>query len=90
MAKRSIGFFDNVGRYFSTSEEATISDLAATLGRVGDGDSLAPGIAKLLFQKRAEIDRIFAEHDSMIQKDIGSGSCQPKLEAVRNFVRAAP
>ena len=72
MAVRGIAFYDNQGQYFKSAEEASASDLAGVLGRVGDGDSLAPGIARIMLAKRAEIERIFAEHDQM--QAIGQGS----------------
>ncbi|MDC0887034.1 hypothetical protein OAS19_04515, partial [Altererythrobacter sp.] len=50
---------------FKTPEEATLSDLSSILGRIGEGDSLAPGISVMLLEKRAEIEAIFAEHDDM-------------------------
>jgi hypothetical protein len=67
MANRGVGFFDSKGQYFKTAQEATMSDIAALLGRMGDGDSLAPGIAKILFDKRREIEHIFRDHDDMVQ-----------------------
>ncbi len=67
MANRGIGFFDSKGQFFRTPQEATQSDLAAMLGRMGDGDSLAPGIAKILLDKRREIEHIFRDHDDMMQ-----------------------
>ena len=65
MANSGIGFFDRRGEYFRTPEEATISDLSSLLGRIGEGDSLAPGIAAMLLDRRDEIEQIFAEHDRM-------------------------
>ncbi len=44
-----------------------MSDLSALLGRVGEGDSLAPGIAKIILDRRADIEDIFREHDNMIE-----------------------
>jgi hypothetical protein len=70
MANRGSAFFDGKGMFFKTPEEATMSDLAAILGRVGDGESLAPGIAKTLFTKRLEIERIFADHDEMVRSKL--------------------
>ncbi len=67
MANRGVGFFDSKGQFFRTPQEATLSDLAGILGRMGDGDSLAPGIAKILFDKRREIEHIFRDHDDMLQ-----------------------
>lgn len=66
MAHRGTGFFDTRGHYFKTPEEATVSDLASILGKIGDGESLAPGIAHMLFERRSEIERLFAEHDAML------------------------
>jgi hypothetical protein len=72
MAIRGSAFFDAKGQFFKTAEDATISDLAAVLGRVGDGESLAPGIAKTLYEQRAHIERIFAEHDNMVAAKVGT------------------
>jgi hypothetical protein len=67
MAHSGTGYFDKKGQYHKTPEEATISDLAGILGRVGDGESLAPGIAQMLLLKRDEIEQIFADHDQMLR-----------------------
>jgi hypothetical protein len=67
MANRGVGFFDSKGQFFRTPQEATLSDLAAMLGRMGDGDSLAPGIAKILLDKRRDLEHIFRDHDDMVQ-----------------------
>jgi hypothetical protein len=65
MATCGTAFFDAKGHYYRTPEEATMSDLASILGRVGEGESLAPGIAKTLLEKRMEIEKIFLDHDNM-------------------------
>lgn len=44
MAHRGTGFFDTRGNYHKTPEDATIADLAGILGKIGDGDSLAPAL----------------------------------------------
>lgn len=67
MAHSGTGYFNSKGQYFRTPSEATISDLAGLLGRVGDGESLAPGIAHMILEKRPEIERIFADHDAMLE-----------------------
>jgi hypothetical protein len=67
MAHSGIGYFDSKGQYYRAPEEATLSDLSALLGRVGEGDSLAPGIAKIILDRRSEIEDIFREHDNMIE-----------------------
>lgn len=66
MARQGTGFFDAKGHYFKSPEEATVSDIAGILGKIGDGESLAPGIAYTLLDKRSEIERLFAEHDAMM------------------------
>jgi hypothetical protein len=66
MALSKMAYFDERGHFFRTPDEATLSDIAALLGRVGEGDSIAPGIAKTLFEKRGDLERIFAAHDAII------------------------
>lgn len=66
MARKGVGFFDSKGHFFKSPEEATVSDIAALLGKVGEGESLAPGIAHILLSRRDEIERLFAEHDQMM------------------------
>ncbi len=66
MAREGTGFFDARGHFFKSPEEATVSDLASILGKIGDGESLAPGIACTLLDRRGEIERLFAEHDAMM------------------------
>lgn len=68
MARKGIGFFDTKGHFFRSPEEATVSDLSALLGKIGEGESLAPGIAATLLQRREEIERLFAEHDVMMSE----------------------
>ena len=67
MARKGTAFFDSRGQYFKTAEEATVSDLAAMLGKIGDGESLAPGIAFMLLERREDLERIFAEHDRLLE-----------------------
>ena len=71
MARKGTGYFDSKGHFFKTGREATESDLAALLGQIGDGESLAPGIAHMLLEQREDIERLFAEHDAMLaQEDV--------------------
>lgn len=65
MAHKGIGYFDSRGHFFKTPEEATASDLAMLLGKIGEGESLAPGIANLLLERRVDLERIFVEHDEL-------------------------
>ena len=69
MAHRGTAYFDSRGLYHKTPEDATLSDLASLLGKIGDGESLAPGIAHMLLDRRTELDRIFAEHDALKQAE---------------------
>lgn len=69
MAHTGTGFFDRKGNFFKSPRDATISDLAGLLGQVGEGESLAPGIAHMLLERRADIERLFAEHDAMLAEE---------------------
>lgn len=69
MAHTGTGFFDRKGNFFKSAREATASDLAALLGKIGDGESLAPGISNMLLERRPEIEQLFAEHDKMIGEE---------------------
>jgi hypothetical protein len=69
MAHTGTGFFDRKGNFFKTARDATVSDLAGMLGQIGEGESLAPGIAYTLLERRAEIERLFAEHDKMLEEE---------------------
>ena len=66
MARKGIGFFDSKGHFYKSAEDATVSDIAALLGKVGDGESLAPGIAHILLRCRDELEKLFSEHDAMM------------------------
>ncbi len=69
MAHTGTGFFDRKGNFFKSAREATVSDLAALLGKIGEGESLAPGIANMLLERRADIELLFAEHDQMLDEE---------------------
>jgi hypothetical protein len=69
MARTGTGFFDRKGNFFKTAREATVSDMAGMLGQIGEGESLAPGIAYMLIERRAEIERLFSEHDQMLAEE---------------------
>ena len=69
MAKKGTGYFDRKGHFFKSAHEATASDLAGLLGQIGDGESLAPGIALVLLERRADIEKLFSEHDAMMAED---------------------
>lgn len=66
MAHTGTGYFDRKGQYHEGPDQATVSDLATLLGRIGDGESMAEGIAHVILDKRAEIIAIFADHEAML------------------------
>ncbi|WP_298465876.1 hypothetical protein [uncultured Erythrobacter sp.] len=72
MARKGTGYFDRKGHFFKTPREATASDIAALLGQIGDGESLAPGIAQMLIERRSDIERLFKEHDEMMAEHEGN------------------
>lgn len=47
-----------------TRERATLADLAHVLSRVGEDGGMTGGVAKLIFEKREEIERVFAGHEA--------------------------
>jgi hypothetical protein len=65
MAKAATYFEDGRGNPHKTPEAAIASDIAAALGRMGDGEGLANGIALKIIDKRGEIERAFRELDDM-------------------------
>lgn len=69
MATRGTGFFDRKGKFFRSAREATESDLAALFGQIGEGESLAPGIAHMLLEMRGEVEQLFTEHDAMVGEE---------------------
>lgn len=67
MASECTAYRDAKGGLHSSAERATLEDLAAVLGRVGDEGGMTSGVARMIFEKRAEIERIFAEHDALVE-----------------------
>ena len=66
MASECTAFRDSKGGLHSSPERATLEDLAGVLGRVGDEGGMTSGVARMIFDKRSEIKRVFAEHDAMV------------------------
>lgn len=67
MASECTAYRDAKGGLHSSAERATLEDLAAVLGRVGDEGGMTSGVARMILEKRSEIERILAEHDAMIE-----------------------
>ncbi|RKF17716.1 hypothetical protein D6851_15775 [Altericroceibacterium spongiae] len=66
MAFETVAYRDSKGGLHTTAERATLYDLAHVLGRVGEEGGMTEGVARLIFEKRSEIERVFAEHDAML------------------------
>jgi hypothetical protein len=72
MATECTAYRDSKGGLHLTPEKATLADLAGVLGRVGEEGGMTAGVAKLLFEKREEIERVFMEHDKMLAAASGT------------------
>lgn len=67
MASGCMAYRDSKGYLHTSPEKATLEDLASVLGRVGDEGGMTSGVARMIFDKRQEIERVFAEHDAMVE-----------------------
>ena len=67
MAKAIEAYQDERGNLHDSPTSAIIADLAAALGRVGEEGGLTNGVAKLILEKRSEIEQAFADFDSLDQ-----------------------
>ncbi|ALC12283.1 hypothetical protein LH20_10005 [Sphingopyxis sp. 113P3] len=73
MAIECTAYRDDKGGLHPTPERATLADLASVLGRVGEEGGMTAGVAKLIFEKREDIERVFAEHDHMLAAAAAAG-----------------
>jgi hypothetical protein len=87
MAHTGTGFFDRKGNFFKTARDATVSDLAGLLGQIGEGESLAPGIAYMLLERRNDIQRLFAEHDQMLEEEAALKAARQAAEPQDNVAK---
>ena len=65
MARAIEAYQDDRGNLHDSPTSAIIADIAAALGRVGDEGGLTNGVAKLILEKRSEIEQAFADFDSL-------------------------
>ena len=81
MAVSIEAYRDDRGNVHDTPQEAVIADIAAALGRVGDEGGLTNGVAKLILDKRAQIERAFADLDRLVaqQPDILESVDEPTI-----------
>jgi hypothetical protein len=69
MAKAIEAYRDERGNLHHSAASAIIADIAAALGRVGDEGGLTNGVAKLILEKRGEIEQAFADFDALHHGD---------------------
>ena len=85
MATECTAYRDDKGSLHPTPERATLADLAHVLGRVGEEGGMTAGVAKLIFEKRGEIERVFAEHDQIspvpVEPHVEGGEVVPIVDA---------
>ena len=67
MARAIEAYQDDRGNLHDSPTSAIIADIAAALGRVGDEGGLTNGVAKLILEKRGEIEQAFADFDTLYQ-----------------------
>lgn len=65
MAKVSQAYADNNGALHATPLAAVLADLAGVLGRVSSDVGMTSGLAKLIVDKREEIEKAYADLDAM-------------------------
>ncbi|WP_238401928.1 hypothetical protein [Altererythrobacter sp. C41] len=80
MATECIAYRDSRGELHATAERATLADLASVLGRVGEDGGMTNGVAKLIFDRRDDIERVFAEHDAILV-NASAGERNPDVTA---------
>lgn len=65
MAKSIQAYLDNQGNLHTSPKSAVIGDIAYALGRVGEEGGLTEGVARLILEKRAEIENAFGDLDEL-------------------------
>jgi len=85
MARPIQAFRDERGHLHDSAELAVLADIAAALGRVGDEGGLTAGVARLVLEKRAEIERAFDDLDRLT----GAGGRLPLGELLEHPSRRA-
>lgn len=69
MAREVRSYADDRGGLHATAEAAVLADIAVVIGRVGGDSGMTAGLAKLIVEKRAEIERAFLELDALSVDD---------------------
>jgi len=81
MARAIEAYQDERGNLHDSPTSAIVADIAAALGRVGEEGGLTNGVAKLILEKRSEIEQAFADYDSLEQ------GCAPVSEVIAHPTR---
>lgn len=70
MANAVEAYKDSRGNLHLDPASATVADIAASLGRVGDEGGLTQGVARLILEKRSEIEAAFADLDKLQKRSV--------------------
>ena len=65
MASIVEAYKDGRGNLHLDPSSAIVADIAAALGRVGDEGGLTQGVARLILDKRSDIEAAFADLDRL-------------------------
>lgn len=68
MAKAIEAYRDERGDLHHNATDAVLSDIASALGRVGEEGGMTAGVARLIFERRVEIERAFADYDRLCHR----------------------
>lgn len=69
MAKSIQAYLDNRGNLHMSPTSAVIGDIAFALGRVGDEGGLTEGVARLILEKREQIQQAFDDFDNLDRRE---------------------
>jgi len=69
MAKVANAYADNCGVLHTTPHDAAVADLTTVLGRIGAEAGITAGLARMIIEKRPEIETVFADLDLMRAHD---------------------
>ena len=85
MARAIEAYQDGRGNLHDSPTSAIVADIAAALGRVGEEGGLTNGVAKLILEKRSEIEQAFADFDSLEQgcATIGAVIDHPTRQSIK-------
>lgn len=65
MASVVSAFADNSGTLHTSPLDAVLADISMILGRIGNDAGMTAGIARIIVEKRSEIEAAFADFDAM-------------------------